>query len=121
MNISSVIVYVQEDFQQVCDSIKKIPQCEVCLEDAERKIAIVAIEAKEIAEEVQVLEKLNALSGVLRAEMHYSYSEDELDKAKEQIQGSVSEILQEDYPAEAVRYSGSVGYYVTKERDEFEK
>lgn len=114
MNISSVIVSAAKDIARVTEEIEKLECCEVHLQDNVKGIIIVTIEAQEIAEEVKILEKINAIDGVIEANMHYSYSEDELEKAREEIAKGVSEVLDDSYPIESVRYSGSISTHLSK-------
>ena len=69
------------------------------------------IEGDGIDEEIEKLTKLQFLEGVLSADMVYSYSEEELDKAREhfhKIEDPVPEILKKDVKAEEIVYHGDL-------------
>lgn len=114
MNISSAIIYTNK-VNEVIEKIDEIMGCEVHLSDEERGIIIVSIEAESVGEEMEIFERISAIDGVIEANMHYSYSEDELEKAKEGISMQVSPILDDEFSVEKVRYSGSVYNQMYKE------
>lgn len=107
MNISSAIIYTQKP-QSVIEEIDKIAGCEVHLCDKERGIIIISIEAEGVEGEMEILERVSGIEGVIEANMHYSYSEEELERARENISTELSPILDDNTPIEEVRYSGSV-------------
>lgn len=108
MNISSAIIYAKEDVQKTKEEIEKIDGCEVHLVDMEKRVVIVSIEAEDVNGEMMILNTISALPSVLEAHLHYSYNEDELEKARENISSEISPILGDDVSIEEVRYSGSV-------------
>lgn len=114
MNISSAIIYTNK-VDEVINQIDEIMGCEVHLSDKERGIIIISIEAGSVGEEMEILERVGAIDGVIEANMHYSYSEEELEKARENISTEISPILDESTPIEEVRYSGSVYNQMYKE------
>lgn len=107
MNISSAIVYTKKA-ESVIEEIDKIAGCEVHLCDKDKGIVIISIEAEGVDKEMEILEQVSAVEGVIEANMHYSYSEEELERARENISTEISPILDENTPIEEVRYSGSV-------------
>ena len=107
MNISSAIIY-SKDTDGVVKEIQKIAGCEVHLCDKERGIIIISIEAEGVDGEMKILEQVSVIDGVIEANMHYSYSEEELERARENISTEISPILDDSTPIEEVRYSGSV-------------
>lgn len=115
MNISSAIVYTK-DAKNVVRGIGEIAGCEVHLCDADKGIIIVSIEAESVEKEMEILECINRLDGVVEANMHYSYSEEELERARANISSEVSPILDEQTPLEQVRYSGSVYNQMNKDQ-----
>lgn len=114
MNISSAIIYTNK-VDEVVEKIDEIAECEVHLCDEEKGIIIISIEAESVGEEMEILEQVGAIDGVIEANMHYSYSEDELERARENISTEISPILDESTPLEEVRYSGSVYNQMNKE------
>lgn len=107
MNISSVIVYVK-NIDQAREEIEKIEECEVHLMDQEKAVLIISIEAENTQKEVEILNFINSLSSVLEAHLHYSYSQEELEKARENLSDEVPAILDDSVSMEEVCYSGSV-------------
>ena len=55
-----------------------------------------------------ILGKIRAIDGVIEANMHYSYSQEELQKARENISEEISSVLSDEVSIDEVRYSGSV-------------
>lgn len=108
MNISSAIVYVRENFEQALRGIEALDGCEVHLQSEEQGVMIVSIEAEGVEQEMEFLGKINALESVIEAHLHYSYSEEELERARGSLSGEISPILDDETPIEKVRYSGSV-------------
>lgn len=107
MNISSVIVYVK-NLRKAKEEIERIKECQVHLMDEKKAVLIVSIEAESTEKEVHILNSINSLSSVLEAHLHYSYSQEELEKARENLLDEVPAILDDSVPMEEVRYSGSV-------------
>ena len=107
MNISSVIVYVS-NFEKVFEEIEKIEGCEIGLSDREKQVIIAVIEAEDVNAEMEILVKISAIDGVIEANMHYSYSQEELQKARENISEEISSVLSDEVSIDEVRYSGSV-------------
>lgn len=107
MNISSVIIHVNQ-FDQVLEGLGGIKGCEVGLSDRDKHIIIAVIEADDVNAEMEILGKISALDGVVEANMHYSYAQEELEKARENISEEISHILSDDVSLDEVRYSGSV-------------
>lgn len=114
MNISSAIVYAKNT-DSVIEKIDEIAGCEVHLCDEEKGIIIISIEAEGVEKEMEILERVGAIEGVIEANMHYSYSEDELEKARENISQEISPILDDSVSIEEVRYSGSVYNQMNKD------
>lgn len=114
MNISSAIIYTNK-VDEVIGEIEQIAGCEVHLSDEQRGIVIIVIEAESVGEEMEILERVSAIDGVIEANMHYSYSEEELERAREEISTQISPILDDSTSIEEVRYSGSVYNQMNKE------
>lgn len=107
MNISSVIVYVK-NLDEAKREIEKIKECEVHLIDEKKAVLIISIEAEKTEREVYILNHINSLPSVLEAHLHYSYSQDELEQARENLLDEVPAVLDDAIAMEEVRYSGSV-------------
>jgi len=112
MNVSSIVVQSRPEH---CDELRKILEegdlCEVHFHDEKGRI-IVTIEAESVSDEIANLTKIQALPNVIAADMSYSYSEDELDKAKEEIESSLGDVAQvlndDDIDAANVVYRGDL-------------
>ncbi|HIE35175.1 MAG TPA: nitrate reductase [Campylobacterales bacterium] len=111
MNISSCVIRCHpEDLKDVKKRVDESGVCEIHLVD-EKGYIIVTIEGEEIEEEIKKLKTLQFLDGVLSAEMIYSYSEEELEKARENfeiIKEEVPEILEKDIDAKDIVYHGDL-------------
>ncbi|MRI83833.1 MAG: nitrate reductase [Nitratiruptor sp.] len=110
MTLSSCVVRCHpQDLEAVRQRIEESGVCDIHLVDKQGYI-IVTIEGENIEEEIQKLKVLQFLDGVLSAEMVYSYSEDQLDALREdlEIQDPVPEILEKDVPAEQIVYNGDL-------------
>ncbi|BAF70907.1 chaperone NapD [Nitratiruptor sp. SB155-2] len=110
MNVSSCVVRCNpEDVESVKKRIEESGVCDIHIVD-EKGYIIVTIEGDGIEEEINKLKTLQFLEGVLSAEMVFSYSEDELEALREDldIQDPVPEILEKDVPAEQIVYHGDL-------------
>lgn len=92
MNLSSIVVLTKpENLEEVLASIKSSDFCEYHLHDEKGRI-IVTVEGKDTDEEIGKLNKIQALPHVISAEMAFAYSEDELEKAREELEQSEENI-----------------------------
>ncbi len=111
MNISSCVIRCNpKDLQDVKKRVEESGVCDIHIVD-EKGYIIVTIEGDGIEEEVKKLKTIQFLEGVLSADMVYSYSEEELDKARENfefIENPVPEILEKDVRAEEIVYNGDL-------------
>ncbi len=110
MNISSCVIRCNpKDLEDVKKRVEKTGVCDIHIVD-EKGYIIVTIEGEGIEEEIDKLKRLQFLDGVLSADMVYSYSEEELDALREDldIQKPVPEILEKDVPAEQIVYHGDL-------------
>ena len=111
MTMSSCVIRCHpNDLEDVKKRVEDTGVCEIFITD-EKGYLIVIIEGENIDEEMEKLAKLQLLEGVLSADMVYSYSEDELDALKEDLEKvePVPEILQkEDVRAEEIVYHGNL-------------
>ncbi len=116
MNISSVVVITKpEKVKEVVKSLEESGLCEVYLYDDKGRI-IVIIEAEETNEEAFKLRQIQLLPDVLNANMVYSYSEEEWEKASkylEQLSNEVPDMLNdENIRAENIVYKGHIKGYI---------
>lgn len=119
MNISSVIISVKGDLEKTSQEIDAMQGCEVHLKSQEKGILIAVIEAESVQEEMQILEQINSLAQVIEAHLHYSYAEDELEMARQNLSNEISPILDDETPLEEVHYSGSVYHQMQKPKKGF--
>lgn len=111
MNVSSVVVQTRpENCDELRQKLEESELCEVHFHDELGRI-IVTIEAESVSDEIAALTKIQALPNVIAADMSYSYSEDELDKAKEDIEmssGVAEVLLDDDIDAADIVYRGDL-------------
>ena len=110
MTISSIIVQTTpKNVEKVVEMLKKSELCEYHLHDEKGRIIITA-EGENTGQEMEKLSKIQQLEGILSAEMHYSYNEDELDKMREDLEiAETPEWLNdENIKAEEIEYHGDL-------------
>lgn len=82
MNISGILVQTRpENLEVVIAQIKENSCCEYHQHDEKGRI-VVTIEGESVDEELNKLNQLKAFKKVIAADMMYAYSEDELEKAR---------------------------------------
>ncbi len=82
MNISGVVVRVKsENMKQVIEKLKNSNLCEVHEFDPVGKI-IITIEGNSIKDETEKLKQIQAIEGVVSADMAYAYSEHDFKKSE---------------------------------------
>ncbi len=92
MNVSSIVVKTAPEYlDAVMDALKTGGLSEVHFHDKTGRI-IVTVEGEDAGEEVLKMREIMNLPHVLSAELAYSYSENELDRAREEIDKSVSAV-----------------------------
>ncbi len=111
MNISGVVVRTKpENLEQVIRELEESGMCDVHFHDDKGRI-IVTIEAETTEEEIFKLKAIQSLENVLSADLVYAYSEEELEKAREEIvmeKGALPKLIEEDVPAERIKYYGHI-------------
>lgn len=111
MNISGVVVRTKpEHLQEVVESLENSGVCDVHFYDEKGRI-VVTIEAQSTDEEVFKMKVIQSLEHVLSADLVYAYSEEELEKAREELvmeKGKIPRIIEEDIPAEKIKYYGHI-------------
>ena len=111
MNVSGILV--QSKAENVKDVVKRLEEsglCDVYTHDELGRI-VITIEGEGIDEEIEKLNKIQVLDGVITADMHYSYSEDELSKARDEfaLGDEVPEMLNDDsLQAQDISYHGDL-------------
>lgn len=115
MNISSIVVKTKaEAFEAVRESIQSIQGCEIYIADEASCQFIVVIEAKDSSDEIAINRHLQGLQGVISADMHYAYQEEELNAklAAMDESGSLELINNDKINAKDMPYQGEVEYYL---------
>ena len=110
MTLSSCVVRCNpQDLEAVKKRVEESGVCDIHIVD-EKGYIIVTIEGENVKEEIDKLKTLQFLEGVLGAEMVYSYSEEELEALREdlEVQDPVPEILEKDVRAEEIVYNGDL-------------
>lgn len=113
MNISSIIIK-SKDIESTAQKLAKINSVEIALKEDSTIIAVIEAESTEM--EVSILKQIESVDGVISAQMHYCYFEDELSDEIKNMDFGVPKILNDNTPIEKVRYSGSVDYMMKKEK-----
>lgn len=118
MNISSIVIKTtQESFASIKDSIQEIKGCEIYLEDEASSQLVIVLEAQDAQEEIQINKILESLPGVINANMHYTYQEEEINAQLQTMDDGVCEFLNDDsIPAEQISYAGSITHLMSKNR-----
>lgn len=110
MNISSAVVKVLPHHENnVVKILNESNLCEVHLHEAGK--IVITIEGESINDEISAIRQIERLQYVLSAEMIYSYSEDEMDEIRENVEMSkdVPEILNNDQvDAKHIVYNGDI-------------
>ncbi|MGP1561511.1 MAG: chaperone NapD [Helicobacteraceae bacterium] len=90
MNISSIIVKTKPEFLSgVIKDLERIEACEYFLSDELGRI-IVTIEAPDVSEELKILKRISSVANVISADMHMSYSEEELEACLSELKSAPS-------------------------------
>ncbi|MEZ0322855.1 MAG: chaperone NapD [Hydrogenothermaceae bacterium] len=109
-NISGVVVQTKPEFlRTVLESLEETGVCDVHFYDEKGRI-IITIEGENTEEEVSKLKIIQSIPYVISAEMHFSYTEEELDRAIKEINKNTEKILNflndDKTPIEKIKYSG---------------
>ena len=108
MNVSSIIIKVQPDKAELV--LKQLTDlCEV--HHIEENKIIATIEQESIGEEVKMVRAIEKVEGVTSVQMAFSYSENELEKIKNdvELQGDTPEWLNDDsVTAKQINYQGDL-------------
>ena len=86
MNVSSIVVKTApEHMKEVIDTINSYDLCEVHFKDDDGKI-VVTVEGESIDEQMKSMSLIQNTPEVVSANLMFSYCEDELSEALEQIE-----------------------------------
>ncbi len=111
MNISSIVVQVNpENLSTVIDQLKNSDLCDYHHSDELGRI-IITIEGESTEEEMNKLRQIQQMKQIISAEMHFSYSEDELDQMRSDLEINTDNTpawLNDDTPAERIKYNGDL-------------
>jgi len=109
MTLSSIVVQTKPEFiETVINSLKESNLCEYHLHDEKGRI-IITIEGAGVEEEISKLSNIQKLPHIISAEMMYSYSEDELDKLRENIGDKIPTWMNdENINAKEIVYNGDL-------------
>lgn len=111
MNISSIIIKASsENWENKLKQINALPSTNVELEDQTKGIIIATIEAQNAQEEIQILKQINLIDGISSADMHLTYSENELKDCKMKAE-EIAELIDEK-SIEEMKYSGDVNNFL---------
>lgn len=112
MNISSIVVQAKsENIEKLVQFFSNCDFCEYHFSDIEKGKIILTIQGEGVSEEIRMLKKIQQTSHVVSADMMMSYSEEELDMQRQnlQIQDIVPTILKDDnIKAEDIVYHGDL-------------
>lgn len=112
MNVSSIVVQARnEKIDDMAEFFKKCDFCDYHFHDASIGKIIVTVEGEGIEEEMAKVRKIEAVEGVISAEMMMAYSEDELDRERTNLDAAdpVPDILKDDsLSAEDITYHGDL-------------
>ena len=109
MTLSSIVVQTKPKFlETVINSLKESNLCEYHLHDEKGRI-IITVEGEGVEEEVNKLSDIQSIEHVISAEMMYSYSEEELDKLRENIGDDIPTWMNdENINAKEIVYNGDL-------------
>ncbi len=109
MTLSSIVVQTKpENIETVIETLKESDLCEYHLHDEKGRI-IITVEGEGTEQEIQKLTAIKEFKHVVSAEMMYSYSEEELDKLRENIGDNIPVWLNdENADAKDIVYHGDL-------------
>ncbi len=109
MTLSSIVVQTRpENLKTVITSLKESDLCEYHLHDEKGRI-IITVEGSGVEEEINKLTEIQSFPHIISAEMMYSYSEDELDKLRENIGDNIPTWMNdENANAKDIVYQGDL-------------
>ncbi len=89
MNVSSLVVKIEpKNMDAALSSLAVTGLCEIHFQDPGKGTIVVTIEGKDVGEEMEKMKAIERIPHVLSAALVYAYSENELEKARQQLAGS---------------------------------
>ncbi len=86
MNISSIVVQTTPAYlDEVVESLKQSELCDYHFHDEKGRI-IVTIEGEGVEEEIKKLTAIQTFAHVVAADMHFAYTEDELNSQRDKLE-----------------------------------
>lgn len=86
MNVSSIVVQTTPKFvDEVVEALKSSESCDYHFHDEMGRI-IVTIEGAGVEEEIKKLTLIQEMPHVVAADMHFAYTEDELDAERDKLE-----------------------------------
>ncbi|PAF44431.1 hypothetical protein BJI48_02590 [Helicobacter sp. 11S02596-1] len=111
MNVSSIIIKIDwNHYENVISELGLLEGIEVHICDEATASIIVSITAVDVSGEIARLKDIEKITGVLSANMHYSYSEEELEKNISTQK--MLENIEKSQDAKEIRYKGNVGSWL---------
>ena len=111
MNISGILVQCRpENISEIILSIQECDFCDYHLHDDKGKI-VVTIEGENTEEELKKLKQLQSFNHIITADMMYSYSEDELDGLRSDLEKEAqipSWLNDPNVKAQDIKYNGDL-------------
>ncbi|PID47909.1 MAG: nitrate reductase [Proteobacteria bacterium] len=112
MNISSVVVQTKpSDVDELVEIFSNCDFCDYHFSDKKSGKIILTIEGEGVDEEIKKIKIIEQTPRVISADMMMAYSEDELEKEREQIElnNEIPNILNDDsIKAEDITYYGDI-------------
>jgi len=112
MNVSSIVIQAKSEFiEELVATLEASDFCDYYFHDTAKGKIVVAIEGRNIDEEMGKLRLIEELEHVISAEMMMSYSEDELESERVKLLQSpeVPEVLEDEkLRAEEIIYRGDL-------------
>ncbi|PAF46206.1 hypothetical protein BKH46_08485 [Helicobacter sp. 12S02634-8] len=113
MNISSIIIKINtEHWDRVIESLEGLDGVEVPVSDPKSAMAIALISAQDVGEEIAALRAIEEIDGVLAANMHLSYSEEEFAKNLSSLE--IAQTINDLKDAKDITYKGDVNSWLYK-------
>ena len=108
MNISSLVIYTNNELKNVLDELCKFKHLEIITHENDRIVALISCENQD--QEIATFKKIENLKNVISVAMIYSYQE-ELENDISALKNSkqdVAQKLNQSSDASQIRYSGEL-------------
>lgn len=109
-NVSGVVVYTRPEFLSfVLEAIENTGVCDIHFYDEKGRI-VITIEGENTEEEISKLKIVQSIPHVISAQMHFTFTEEELNEAIKDIEKNENKVLEflndETTSAGNIKYSG---------------